>query len=71
MRGTSTKKEPNDTMQVNLNDDYEVRYWTATLGVPKAKLAEVVAKVGPSVRAVRKELEGDWSARVKTWFRRV
>jgi len=45
-------------MQVNVNDDYEVRYWTAALGVPNARLAEVVAKVGPSVRAARKELEG-------------
>jgi len=59
MRGVSAKKEPHDAMQVNLNDDYEVRYWTAALGVPKARLAEVIAKVGPSVRAVRKELEAD------------
>jgi len=59
MRGISAKKEPHDAMQVNLNDDYEVRYWTAALGVPKARLAEVVAKVGPSVVAVRKELEAD------------
>jgi len=59
MRGVSAKKEPHDAMQVNLNDDYEVRYWTATLGVPNARLAEVIAKVGPSVRAVRKELEAD------------
>ena len=59
MRGISAKKEPHDAMRVNVNDDYEVRYWTAALGVPKARLAEVVAKVGPSIVTVRKELEAD------------
>ncbi len=59
MRPVSSKKEPHDATQININDDYEVRYWTAALGVPKARLAEVVAKVGPSVRAVRKELEAN------------
>ena len=59
MRGISAKKEPHDAMQVNVNNDYEVRYWTAALGVPKARLVEVVEKVGPSVMAVRKELEAD------------
>ena len=59
MRGISAKKEPHDAMQVNVNNDYEVRYWTAALGVPKARLVELVAKVGPSVMAVRKELEAD------------
>ena len=57
MRPISANKEPHDATQININDDYEVRYWTAALGVPKARLAEVVAKVGPSVGAVRKELE--------------
>ena len=59
MRGISTKKEPHNATQININDDYEVRYWTAALGVPKARWVEVVAKVGPSVMAVRKELEAD------------
>ena len=35
MRGIAAKKEPHDAMQVNVNNDYEVRYWTAALGVPK------------------------------------
>jgi len=59
MRGISSKKEPHDAMHVNVNNDYEVRYWTAALGVQKARLVEVVEKVGPSVMAVRKELEAD------------
>ena len=59
MRGISAKKEPHDAMQVNVNNHYEVRYWTAALGAPKARLVEVVEKVGPSVMAVRKELEAD------------
>jgi hypothetical protein len=45
-----------DSKTINLNEDYEVAYWTKELGVSKAKLAEAVAAVGKSAAAVRKHL---------------
>jgi hypothetical protein len=39
-----------------MGEDYEVRYWTATLGVTKEELVALVDRVGESVEAVRREL---------------
>jgi Protein of unknown function (DUF3606) len=51
-----TKKGTSDRSKINMHEDYEVKYWTKALGVTKDKLAKVVAKVGNSASAVRKEL---------------
>ena len=45
-----------DGSRINLNEDYEVRYWTEQLGVTKEELAVAVKKVGNSADAVRKLL---------------
>jgi len=45
-----------DRSKINMNEDYEVKYWTKHLGVSKEKLEQVVAKVGNSASAVQKEL---------------
>jgi hypothetical protein len=45
-----------DRSKINMNEDYEVKYWTKHFGVSKEKLAEVVGKVGNSAAAVAKEL---------------
>jgi hypothetical protein len=45
-----------DRSKINLNEDYEVKYWTRELGVTKEELRRVVEKVGNSAAAVRKEL---------------
>jgi hypothetical protein len=39
--------------QVNILDEYEVRYWTATLSVAKVRLVEAVTKMGTLMIAVR------------------
>jgi hypothetical protein len=51
-----SKRAPQNAGQVNISDDYEVRYWTTTLSVTKVRLIEVVTKVGTSIIAVRQEL---------------
>jgi hypothetical protein len=51
-----SKRGPRDAAQVNISDDYEVRYWTTTLSVTKIRLIEAVTKVGTTVIAVRQEL---------------
>ena len=45
-----------DRSKINMNEDYEVRYWIKHLGISKQELAKVVEKVGNSAAAVRKEL---------------
>ena len=45
-----------DRSRINMNEDYEVRYWTRHLGITEEELQRVVAKVGSSAAAVRKEL---------------
>jgi hypothetical protein len=45
-----------DSKTINLNEDYEVAYWTKALGVSKEELQSAVAKVGKSTDAVRKHL---------------
>ena len=45
-----------DRSRVNVNEDYELRYWTQKWGVSKEQLTAAVQKVGVSVNAVAREL---------------
>ena len=45
-----------DRSRVNVNEDYELRYWTQKWGVSKEQLTAAVQKVGVSVSAVAREL---------------
>jgi len=47
---------PQDRSRINVNEDWELRYWTKELGVGEDRLRKAVEKVGVSVDAVRKEL---------------
>jgi hypothetical protein len=51
-----SKRGPQDRTRINLNEDYEVRYWTTTLGVSKEQLEAIVRQVGNSVEAVKAEI---------------
>ena len=48
---------PQDRNRVNVNEDWEVRYWTQEFGVNEDQLRKAVQKVGPSADAVRKALK--------------
>ncbi len=50
------KKGVADRSKINMDEDYEVKYWTKELGVSKDELQRAVDKVGNSAAAVRKEL---------------
>jgi hypothetical protein len=50
------KKGPADRSKINMHEVWEVDYWTKELGVSKDELQRVIAKVGNSTAAVRKEL---------------
>lgn len=45
-----------DRDRINLSEDYEVRYWTESLGVSAERLREAVEAVGPTADAVRRHL---------------
>lgn len=48
---------PEDRTKININQDYEVGYWMATLGISdKDVLERAVKAVGPLVTDVRKWL---------------
>ena len=53
-----TKKGPQDAARINLNEDFEVRYWSHKSGVSEDELRRAVGKVGNSVKAVERELAG-------------
>jgi len=48
-----------DDSRINVNEDYELQYWSEKLNVTKEKLKEAVADVGTSVEAVKKYLNYD------------
>lgn len=56
MSDDKTMRSPQDASRIALGEDYEVDYWTRTLGVDRAKLASAVAAVGNSADAVRRHL---------------
>ena len=47
---------PADRARINVNEDYEVAYWTKDLGVSANRLKELVAKHGLMAADVRKAL---------------
>ena len=56
MADDKTKQGPADSSRINLNEDYEVAYWTKVLGVSKEELAQAVNEAGVSAKAVREYL---------------
>lgn len=58
MTDDKSNRGPQDRSRINLGEDYEVRYWTETLGVSEKGLRDAVSRVGTSVDAVRRELGG-------------
>ncbi|WP_263418695.1 DUF3606 domain-containing protein [Terriglobus albidus] len=47
---------PQDRTRINVNEDWEVRYWTKELGVTEDRLRHLVQLHGVSADAVRRAL---------------
>lgn len=58
MADDKTKRNPQDAARVNVNEEYEVRYWTDKFGVSEQQLRDAVAKVGVSAAEIERELQG-------------
>jgi hypothetical protein len=50
------KRGGQDRGRINMSENYEVEYWSKTLGVSKERLATAVEKVGDRVEDVRREV---------------
>ena len=50
------ERAPQDASRISLSEDWEVRYWTKTLGVSRDRLDQLVREYGNSADAVRKAL---------------
>ncbi|PIB95756.1 DUF3606 domain-containing protein [Caulobacter sp. X] len=53
MSDDKTKTGPQDAARINVNEPYEVRYWTEVLGVTEDVLNEAVERAGTSAEDVR------------------
>lgn len=56
MSDDKSNRGPADRDRINVNEDYEVRYWTKELGVSEDALREAVKRVGVMSEDVRREL---------------
>jgi hypothetical protein len=50
------KRRPQDASRINTSEQWEIDYWTETLGVSEADLKEAIKAVGNSSDNVRKYL---------------
>jgi len=51
-----SKRGPQDGQRINMDQEYEVRYWAERLGVSKEELQRVITAAGPMVADVEREL---------------
>lgn len=56
MADDKTKTGAADRDRINVNEDYELQYWTKALGVSADELRAAVKAAGPTAVAVRKHL---------------
>lgn len=56
MSDDKTKVGGQDRARINLNEDYEVRDWSQSLGVDEPTLREAIKSVGNRVEDVRNHL---------------
>jgi hypothetical protein len=57
MSDDKTKTGGPDRQRVNIHEDYELRDWAAKWGVSEQQVRDAVAKVGPMVADVERELK--------------
>jgi len=53
MPDNKNQKRPQDSSRINVNEDYELRYWSEKFKVSPDRLKEAVQIVGVGVEAVR------------------
>ena len=56
MADDKTNRGPQDRARINVNEPYEIQYWSNVLGVTPEQLKRLVAQHGVSADAVRRAL---------------
>jgi hypothetical protein len=51
------KRGPQDRSRISLSEDWEVKWWTESLGISVLQLKEAVKAVGNSVEKVREYIK--------------
>lgn len=59
MADSKTEKRPQDASRVNVNEDYEVQYWTGRFNCSRQQLEDAVKAVGVSSERVEQYLRGN------------
>jgi Protein of unknown function (DUF3606) len=49
---------PQDALRVNVNQAYELRYWSQKFGVSPEQLKKVASRVGPMADGVERAISG-------------
>ena len=57
MPDNTERRGPEDPKRINLNQSWEIQYWTRELNVAEAELRRAVDAVGDSVGAVKQYLK--------------
>lgn len=57
MSDNLSQRGPQDRARINMNEKWEVAYWTGELGVSEEELARAVQQAGNSAQAVREHLK--------------
>jgi hypothetical protein len=58
MADDTKDRGPRDRSRIDVNEDYELRYWSKELGVDQQTLKDAVKNVGPMADKVREHLRG-------------
>ena len=53
----TTKRQPEDSKRVNINQEYEIAYWCKKWAISKERLLKLVKEVGPMVADILKKLK--------------
>ena len=56
MSDDKSKRDYHDRDRININEPYEVEYWTKRFGVTKDQLVAAHKEVGPMVKDIAKNL---------------
>jgi hypothetical protein len=53
MSDYKTKRGPQDRSRINVDEDYERKYWAKEFAISEERLKELVKQHGPSVEKIR------------------
>jgi hypothetical protein len=59
MSDDKSNRGSQDRSRINLNEDYEVRYWCREFGIAPDRLRELIGQLGDSAETIREAVKVD------------